>query len=131
MATKTTPTRLNDEQLVSLMALAKDSDSVELKLTVPEDGAPLGDQRTLELDPLDVQIRQVFFFDTPDLSLEQARPSSSGRDGARASPTTPSSSFAPSSGRPAAADCASSPVYGVELDAMPGGFVCSASLKGG
>ena len=45
-----------------------DSDSVELKLTVPE-----ADQRSavqaLGMDPLDAQIRQVFFFDTPDLAL--------------------------------------------------------------
>ena len=52
------------------MELARGSDSVELKLTVPET-----DQRStvaaLDMDPLDAQIRQVFFFDTPDLVLEQ------------------------------------------------------------
>jgi hypothetical protein len=53
-----------------MLDLLKDSDSVELKLTVPEH-----DQRSavvaLGMDPLDAQIRQVFFFDTPDLALDK------------------------------------------------------------
>jgi hypothetical protein len=44
------------------------ADSVELKLTVPE-----SDQRSaveaLDMDPIDAQIRQVHFFDTPDVAL--------------------------------------------------------------
>ena len=69
MATTGTPgARLSDEQLAQAMKLARGSDSVELKLTVPET-----DQRStvaaLEMDPLEAQIRQVFFFDTPDLVL--------------------------------------------------------------
>ena len=43
---------------------------VELKLTVPD-----GDQRSairaLKMDPLEAEVRQVFFFDTPDLLLNQ------------------------------------------------------------
>ena len=69
VATKKTEP-LSDEQLAELLALAKESDSVELKLTVPD-----SDQRSaitaLELDPLEAQVRQVFFFDTPDLALNQ------------------------------------------------------------
>ena len=53
------------------MNLIKDADSVELKLSVPE-----ADQRAtvaaLELDPLDAQIRQVYFFDTPNLALNKS-----------------------------------------------------------
>ena len=68
MATTTT---LTDEQLIEVLALTKGADSVELKLTVPADS-----QRTalkaLKIDPLDAQIRQVFFFDTPDLTLNGA-----------------------------------------------------------
>ena len=68
------------------MELVRDADSVELKLTIPE-----SDQRStiaaLEIDPLDSQIRQVFFFDTPDLAL--TRPvSSCGPGGCRARATT-------------------------------------------
>src|SRR5215471_6695033 len=61
----------SDEEFVRLIETLKDADSVELKLTVPE-----SNQRStavaLELDPLDAQIRQVFFFDTPDLALDAA-----------------------------------------------------------
>ena len=62
---------LTDEQLGELLGLIGDADTVELKLTVPA-----SDHRTaigaLGIDPLDAQIRQVFFFDTPDLKLSKA-----------------------------------------------------------
>jgi inorganic triphosphatase YgiF len=48
----------------------KDADSVELKMTVPEP-AQLSTARALGLDPLQAQMRQVFFFDTPDLKLDK------------------------------------------------------------
>ena len=61
---------LTDEEHAEFLALTKGSDTVELKLTVPlsdrsRAGAALG------VDPLDGQIRQVYFFDTPDLALNQ------------------------------------------------------------
>ena len=69
MAQTVTPT-LSDEQLGEMLGLVEDADSVELKLTVPE-----SDHNTaagvLGLDPLEAQIRQVYFFDTPDLSLSK------------------------------------------------------------
>ena len=67
------PTRpaISDAELRELLELIGGADTVELKLTVPE-----SDQRSaievLGLDPIDAQIRQVFFFDTPDLALNQA-----------------------------------------------------------
>ena len=61
---------LSGEQLGELLGLIKGADTVELKLTVPE-----SDHRSaaasLDLDALDAQIRQVVFFDTPDLTLNQ------------------------------------------------------------
>ena len=64
-------TELSGTELEELLGLIKGSDSIELKLTVPET-----DHRSainaLRLDPLDAQIRQIFFFDTPDLRLQQA-----------------------------------------------------------
>src|SRR5688572_31400560 len=66
-AAKTRPA-LSDENLLELMALIKGADSVELKLTVPESDQASAVQ-ALGMDPLDAQIRQVFFFDTPDLTL--------------------------------------------------------------
>jgi hypothetical protein len=56
---------LTDKKLADLLSLVRGADSVELKLTVPE-----SDQRSaveaLDMDPIDAQIRQVYFFDTPD-----------------------------------------------------------------
>src|SRR5215211_8979903 len=67
----TTRPALSDAELVEMLAVVREADSVELKLTIPE-----ADQRTvvqaLELDPLDAEIRQVFFFDSPDLALERS-----------------------------------------------------------
>jgi len=120
--------RLTDEQLGELLALAKDSDSVELKLTVPD-----ADQRSavaaLGIDPLDAQIRQVFFFDTPDLTLNRhgivpraRRVQGKGDDSTvKLRPVVPSE---------LPAGVRNSPNLGVEVDAMPGGYVCSASMKG-
>ena len=53
-----------------MLGLIKGADSVELKVTVPET-----DHRSaiaaLDIDPLDAQVRQVIFFDTPDLTLNE------------------------------------------------------------
>ena len=47
----------------------KHSDSVELKLTVA-DSAIRSTADALGLDPLEAEIRQVVFFDTPDLDAQ-------------------------------------------------------------
>jgi hypothetical protein len=119
--------RLSDEELTQMLALARKSDSVELKLTVPAT-----DHRAaivaLRLDPLEAQIRQVFFFDTPDLDLNavgvvaRAR-RIQGRSGdvvVKLRPVDPD--HLPDELR-------QSPSVNVEVDAMPGGYVCSATLK--
>jgi hypothetical protein len=119
--------QLSAEEFQQLFALIKDADSVELKLTVPE-----SDQRSavqaLDMDPLNGQLRQVYFFDTPDLALyEQGlvararRVQKKGDDSVvKLRPVVPTE--LPGSLR-------KSENLGVEVDAMPGGFVCSASLK--
>jgi hypothetical protein len=69
----TTPkrlTELSDEELGELLDLVKGADSVELKLTLPE-ADQISTIRALRLDPLEAQIRQIFFFDTPDLALNK------------------------------------------------------------
>jgi len=119
---------LSDEDLQQLVGLVKGSDSVELKLTVPEEhhrstAAALG------MDPLDAQIRQVFFFDTPDLALYRQGVVVRGR---RVQGRGDDSVVKL---RPVVPDELSdrlrrSPGVGVEVDAMPGGWVCSASFKG-
>ena len=127
-ATKGRPA-LSDEDLARLLELAKGADSIELKLTVPE-----SDQQSavaaLGMDPLNAQLRQVFFFDTPDLALNKAgvvararRIQGKGGDSVvKLRPVVPDQ--LPDSLR-------KSPNLVVEVDAMPGGsYVCSASLKG-
>ena len=127
MTTTETPLLTEDDR-AAVAALLVDVDSVELKLTVPE-----GDQRStvaaLGLDPLQAEIRQVFFFDTPDLALNASglvvrvrRTQKKGDDSVvKLRPVVPAE--LPKRLR-------RSPGFGVEVDAMPGGFVCSASLKG-
>jgi hypothetical protein len=48
-------------------------DGVELKMTVP-DGQERAVAQALGLDPLDPQISQVYFLDTPDLALSERVP---------------------------------------------------------
>ena len=70
-ATRRRARRLTDAQLEEMLALTSHADSVELKLTVP-DSERRATVTGLGMDPLDAQIRQVFFLDTPDLALNQA-----------------------------------------------------------
>ena len=122
------PRAIADERLPELLNLIHGADSVELKLTIAEH-----EQRSainaLGMDPLDAEIRQVYFFDTPDLRLNEAgvvvrarRTQRKGGDTVvKLRPVVPdqlSQTLRASEG------------FGVEVDAMPGGFVCSASLKG-
>jgi hypothetical protein len=128
MATKT-PVRpaLSDAQLAELMTLLRGSDTVELKLTVPasqQRAAIVG----LGLDPLDAQIRQVVFFDTPDLALDRAgvvvrARRIQGRMGDSVIKLRPLDPVDVSD------DVRRLAGFGVEVDAIPGGFVCSGRLK--
>jgi len=70
---------LVDSELGKMLSLMKDADSVELKLTVPESNQ-LSAGATLGMDPLNAQIREVFFFD-PRSDSQRAgrrRPCSTG-----------------------------------------------------
>jgi hypothetical protein len=125
-ATKTHK-QLTDEQLVEVLALARDSDSVELKVTVP-DSHRRQTVVALDMDPLDAQIRLVYFFDTPDLTLEQhglvvraRRIQGRGDDSVvKLRPVVP---------QELAPEIRNSPNVTVEVDALPGGFMCSAAMK--
>jgi hypothetical protein len=119
---------LSEQELAGLLEAIGGADSVELKLTVPisdrsRTGAALG------ADPLDGQIRQVYFFDTPDLALNARglvvrarRVQKRGDDSVvKLRPVVPDE---------LPAELRLSPNFGVEVDAMPGGaFVCSGSMK--
>jgi hypothetical protein len=120
--------KLSDEAVVEMLSLMKGAGSVELKLTIPE-----SEQRStfmaLGMDPLGAQVRVVSFYDTPDLQLESAgvvvrsrRVAGKGDDSVvKLRPVVPSE--LPRKVR-------ESRWCMIEVDAMPGGFVCSASMKG-
>jgi hypothetical protein len=120
-------TSIADEQLTELLGLIKGADSVELKLTVPiSDRGPAA--HALGVDPLEAQLRQVYFFDTPDLALNKSgvvvrarRVQRKGDDSVvKLRPVVPDQ---------LSLDLRGSPAFGVEVDAMPGGYVCSGSMK--
>lgn len=123
---KVVPTA-SDEELIELIGLIEGADSVELKLTLP-DSAQRPAVEALGIDPLESQIRQVFFFDTPDLALNLAgvvvrarRIQGKGDDSVvKPRPVVP---------HELSDELRATPGFGVEVDAMPGGFVCSASMK--
>jgi len=127
-ATSRRARQLSDAELEQLLALTKGADSVELKLTVP-DSELRSTVTALGMDPLEAQIRQVYFFDTPDLTLDHhgvvvraRRVQKQGDDSVvKLRPVVPSQ---------LPAELRSSKNLVVEVDAMPGGYVCSASFKG-
>lgn len=118
----------SSEDVTKILELIKGSKSVELKLTVPDE-----DRRAavegLGFDPVEAQPRQAYFFDTPELALNKvgivvrARRIQGG-DGDTVIKLRPID--------PALIDkeLRRSDSFKIELDAMPGGYVCSASFKG-
>ena len=124
----TGPAAFSDEELARLIDTLKGADSVELKLTVPEPHHR-STVAALELDPLEAQIRQVFFFDTPELALQEQgvvvrgrRIQGKGGDSiVKLRPVVPNE---------LPEELRRSGAFRVEVDALPGGFVCSGTLKG-
>jgi hypothetical protein len=119
---------LSGEELADLLALIGSSDSVELKVTLPEEEQQ-ATIAVLGLDPVAAQIRQIFFFDTPDLSLYKGGVAVrarrvQGRSGdtvVKLRPVVPDD---------LPEDIRRSASVKVEVDATPKGYVCSASMKG-
>ena len=118
----------SDRDLQELIGLIHETDTVELKLTVPDE-----DRRStvvaLGLDPLDAVLRQVYFFDTPDLALD----GSGVVARARRTQNKPDDSvikLRPVVPEDLPSDVRSSKTFNVEVDALPGGYVCSGSFKG-
>jgi hypothetical protein len=118
---------LSAEQLAELLPLLTGADTVELKLTVP-DTHYRSTAVALGMDVLNAQIRQVCFFDTPNLDLDahgvvvrarriQARP---GDTVVKLRPLDPAQ---------VSKKLRSTKSFGIEVDTMPGGFVSSGSMK--
>ena len=119
---------LSDKQLREMLGLMQGADSVELKLTVPDE-----DRRStvmgLGMDPLDAQIRQVVFFDTPELALEKAGVVVRARR-SQGRPDDSVVKLRPVVPHELPDEVRAAKTFGVEVDAMPGGYVCSGSYKG-
>ncbi|MBK7988897.1 MAG: hypothetical protein IPK05_01055 [Comamonadaceae bacterium] len=119
---------LSGDQFIALFKLIKGANSVELKLSVPLTGHR-ATTKSIGLDPVEAQPRQAFFFDTPDLALNKAGVVVRARriQGGDADTVIKLRPVDPSTIDP---DLRRSAAFKVEVDVMPGGFVCSASFKG-
>jgi hypothetical protein len=122
-----TDSTVSGERLVEMIAATKSSDSVEFKQTIRGvDVQIAGD--SLGFDPIDAEIRQIVFFDTPDMALYHAgvvararRMQGGGGDSViKLRPVDPSELDT---------EVRASEHFGVETDVMPNGFVCSGSMK--
>jgi hypothetical protein len=114
------------EQLAGILALLPDVHAVELKLTVPED-----DRRrvveALGIDPVEAQVRQVAFFDTPDLRLSTAGLVVRARRTHR-KPGDVTVKLRPMLPADIPTALWKLPGFKVEVDASPAGYTCSCSI---
>jgi len=119
---------LSEEGRLEILNLGKGATSIELKLSVPATGQR-ATVKSIGLDPVEAQPRQAFFFDTPDLDLYRAgvvvrARRIQGGDGDTVIKLRP---VDPATIDPGLRRSAS---FKIEVDVMPGGFICSASFKG-
>ena len=117
------------DELMELQRLVKGADSIELKLTLPEHVVPLGGdgaRASIRSRPRSARCSSS----TRPTSTSTGPASSCGPGGSRGASTTRSSSCARSSRTSCPAELRQLPEFVVEVDALPGGYVCSASLKG-
>jgi len=119
---------LSNEEIVQVLKLGRGANSIELKLSVPLTGHR-ATIKSIGLDPVEAQPRQAFFFDTPDLALSRAGVVVRARriQGGDADTVVKLRPVDPSTIDP---ELRRSAAFKVEVDVMPGGFVCSASFKG-
>src|SRR5262245_1632023 len=117
----------NDKRMAKALGILKDAQSIELKLTVL-DGERDSAVVQLDLDVLHAELRQVIFFDTPDLRLHRAgiivgaRRTGKGGDAViKLRPIVP---------RELPRRLRHSDCFSIEIDAMPGAYVCSGSFRG-
>jgi hypothetical protein len=122
------PKRLVPPELEEMLRLVGDADSVELKLTVPDEDHR-STQGSLGIDPLAARLRQVYFFDTPDLDLDAAGLVVRARR-TQGAPDDTVVKLRPVVPTDLPDDLRARKDFVVEVDAMPGSFVCSASFKG-
>jgi len=127
-AGQATEPALSREQIDQVLTILRDVDSLELKLVAPADThrATIG---KLGVDPIDSEVRQVYFFDTPNLDLNKAGlvvrarriAGGAGDTVVKLRPVNPAE---------ISKELRRSESFKTEVDAVPGGFVCSGSFKG-
>jgi hypothetical protein len=120
-------TQSRDRKIAELLKLIGDADSVELKVTV-QDTDHQSAVQALDIEVLYAELRQIVFFDTPDLKLSLSGVVVRAR-------RTPNGGDTVIKLRPVVAaelpdELRKYSGFKVEVDAMPGAVVCSGSLKG-
>lgn len=118
---------LPSQDLVKMFALLQESNSIELKIMVPQEHR--GAIPALGFDPVQAEPRETYFFDTPDLSLSKAglfvrarrSPGGRGDTAIKLRPIDPAT---------IGAELRRDQAFKIEVDANPGGYVCSGSAKG-
>ncbi|HYJ67835.1 MAG TPA: hypothetical protein VEX15_09240 [Nocardioidaceae bacterium] len=118
---------LTRDQLIHMMTDMAEVRSVELKMTVPADQRMA--MSALDLDPLRGKLRQVYFFDTPDLDLFKSGWVLRARRTQGADADT-AVKLRPAIPNELPADVRSSRNLKIEMDVTRGSYVVSASLKG-
>jgi hypothetical protein len=116
---------LEDQRIAEALKLVEDVERVEFKLTV-RDTERASAIEALDLDVLEAELRQVVFFDTPDLRLNRAGVVVRARRIRKGGDTTVKV-------RPVIVDALPGKLrrsrnFSVELDGMPGALVTSGSL---
>ena len=118
----------SDQEMAKILKLLKGAGSIEIKVVVPVPTHRATIER-IGLDPVEAQPRQAYFFDTTEFALNKAGVVVRARriQGGRADTVIKLRPVDPAT---VDRNLRRSDSFKVELDLMPGGFVCSASLKG-
>jgi hypothetical protein len=120
---------ISAEDTQKLLHLIRNSKSIEIKVSVPM-AEHRATAKSIGLDPVEAEPRQVYFFDTADQALNRAGliVRARRRQGGKADTVIKLRPVDPAT---IDAELKRSEDFKVEVDAMPDGtFVCSASYKG-
>jgi hypothetical protein len=118
----------SNQEVIGMLKSLKGWGSIEIKVVVPVQTHRATIQG-IGLDPVEAQPRQAYFFDSPDFALNKAGLVVRARriQGGGADTVVKLRPVDPATVSP---ELRRSKSFKVELDLMPGGFVCSGSLKG-
>ena len=119
---------MSADAMLELFQILQGSTSLELKLSVPDHGRNAA-VKGIGFDPVEAEPRQVYFFDTPDLALNKAGVVVRARR-SRGGVGDTVVKLRPVDPTMLDRKLRRSPGFKIEVDGLPGGYVCSASLKG-